>query len=103
MLHSLYIQMPCPLHSPAAQSRDDDYFGPTLNRVACVLSTGYGGQILLSVATVELVRDALPEGASMQDLGEHALKDLLRPEHIFQLIAPDLPADFPALKSLSRH
>ena len=91
------------LHTGAAQHRDDDYFGPTLNRVARVLSTGYGGQILLSVATVELVRDALPAGATLKDLGEHALKDLLRPEHVFQLTIPDLLADFPPLKSLSRH
>src|SRR5215472_12294132 len=61
------------LHTGTAQSRDDDYFGPTLNRVARILSTGYGGQILLSVATVELIRDALPEDASLKDLGEHAL------------------------------
>jgi predicted ATPase/class 3 adenylate cyclase len=91
------------LHTGAAQNREDDYFGPTLNRVARVLSTGYGGQILLSVATVELVRDTLPVGASLKDLGEHALKDLLRPEHVFQLTIPDLLTDFPALKSLSRH
>src|SRR5262249_10823648 len=89
------------LHTGAAQCRDDDYFGPTLNRVARVLSTGYGGQVLLSAATLELTRDSLPTGSSVQDLGEHALKDLLRPEHIFQLIIPELPADFPALKSLS--
>ncbi len=91
------------LHTGAAQSRDDDYFGQTLNRVARVLSTGYGGQILLSVATVELVRDALPADASLKDLGEHALKDLLRPEHVYQLTISDQPADFPALRSLSRH
>ena len=91
------------LHTGAAQHRDDDYFGPTLNRVARMLSTGYGGQILLSAATLELVRDALPADVSVQDLGGHALKDLLRPEHIFQLTIPDQPSDFPALKSLSRH
>ncbi len=91
------------LHTGAAQSRDDDYFGPTLNRVARVLSTGYGGQILLSRATLELVRDTLPADVSVQDLGEHALKDLLRREHIFQLTIPGVPADFPALKSLSHH
>jgi predicted ATPase/class 3 adenylate cyclase len=91
------------LHTGAAQSRDDDYFGPTLNRVARVLSTGYGGQVLLSSSTFELVRDSLPTGVSLKDLGEHALKDLLRPEHIFQLTIPDLPNDFPALKSLSHH
>ena len=91
------------LHTGVAQSRDDDYFGPTLNRVARVLSTGYGGQMLLSAVTFELVRDALPAGVSVKDLGEHALKDLLRPEHIFQLTVSDLPAEFPALKSLPRH
>ncbi len=90
------------LHTGAAQSRDEDYFGPTLNRVARVLSTGYGGQILLSVATLELVRDDLPAGVSVQDLGEHTLKDLLRPEHIYQLTSSDLAGDFPPLKSLSR-
>jgi len=52
------------LHTGTAQSRDDDYFGPTLNRVARVLSTGYGGQILLSRATLELVRDTLPADVS---------------------------------------
>lgn len=91
------------LHTGAAQCRDQDYFGPTLNCVARVLSTGYGGQVLLSVAMVKLVCDSLPEGTSMQDLGEHALKDLLRPEHIFQLCCPGLPTDFPPLKSLSLH
>jgi predicted ATPase/class 3 adenylate cyclase len=90
------------LHTGTAQSRENDYFGPTLNRVARVLSTGYGGQVLLSAITFELVRDALPAGVSLQDLGEHALKDLLRPEHIYQLTIPDLPSEFPALKSLSR-
>ena len=91
------------LHTGAAQSRDEDYFGPTLNRVARVLSTGYGGQILLSTVTYELVRDSLPAGASVKDLGEHALKDLLRPEHVYQLVIPNLPTEFPPLKSLERH
>jgi predicted ATPase/class 3 adenylate cyclase len=90
------------LHSGAAQCREGDYFGPNLNRVARLLATGYGGQILLSLATEELARDPLPAGVSLQDLGEHALKDLLRPEHVYQLVSPDLPAEFPALKSLSR-
>jgi len=57
--------------------------------------------VLLSVATYELVRDSLPEGVTIKDLGEHALKDLLRPEHVYQLTIPDLPSDFPALKSLT--
>ena len=91
------------LHTGAAQSRDQDYFGPPLNRVARLLSTGYGGQVLLSAATQELARDSLPEGESLLDLGEHALKDLLRPEHVYRLTGPDLLSDFPPLKSLSCH
>ncbi len=87
------------LHTGIAQYRDNDYFGRTLNRLARILSTGFGGQILLSAATVELVRDSLPGRTNVKDLGEYVLKDLLRPEHISQLTTPDLPAEFPALKS----
>jgi predicted ATPase/class 3 adenylate cyclase len=90
------------LHTGIAQSRDDDYFGPTLNRVARILATGYGGQVLLSAATFELVRDSLPEAGSMKSLGEHPLKDLLRPEEVYQLVIPELPDEFPPLKSLSQ-
>ena len=61
------------------RARDGDYFGPPLNRVARLLAAGHGGQVLLSRTAGELVRDALPEGARLRDLGEHRLKDLLRP------------------------
>ncbi len=88
------------LHTGAAELRDDDYFGQPLNRVARVLSTGHGGQVLLTLATEELARDQLPDGASLRDLGLHRLKDLTRPERIFQLEAPALPADFPPLRTL---
>ncbi|HEV2130281.1 MAG TPA: adenylate/guanylate cyclase domain-containing protein, partial [Longimicrobiaceae bacterium] len=90
------------LHTGAAEERDGDYFGPPLNRVARLLAAGHGGQVLLSGVTQDLVRDALLPGVELLDLGEHRLKDLTRPEHIFQLTAPDLPADFPPLKTLSR-
>jgi predicted ATPase/Tfp pilus assembly protein PilF len=87
------------LHTGAAEERGGDYFGPPLNRVARLLA-GHGGQVLLSQPTYELVRDHLPEGTSLRDLGEHRLKDLTRPERVFQLAAPDLPADFPPIKTL---
>jgi class 3 adenylate cyclase len=74
--------------------------GPALNRVARLLSAGHGGQTLLSEATFGLVRDALPDGVELRDLGEHRLKDLFRPEHIFQALAPDFPSEFPPLKTL---
>ena len=83
------------LHTGIAEARDGDYFGPALSRVARLLNAGHGGQILLSGATQELVRDHLPPGATLDHLGEHRLKDLIRPEHIFQLSTGGLPADFP--------
>jgi LuxR family maltose regulon positive regulatory protein len=85
------------IHTGAADMRDGDYFGGPLNRIARMLGTGHGGQILLSHATTELVRDRVPPGATLVDLGAHQLKDLSRPEQIFQLVSPDLPADFPPL------
>ncbi len=88
------------LHTGAAQERDGDYFGPPLNRVARLLSAAYGGQTLLSLASQELVRDSLPESTTLRDLGQHRLKDLARPEHVFQLITPGLPVEFGALKTL---
>ncbi len=88
------------IHSGPAEERDGDYFGPALNRAARLMAVGHGGQVLLSQATHELVQDALPAGVTVRDLGQHRLKDLGRPEHVYQLVAPDLPTDFPPLKTL---
>jgi predicted ATPase/class 3 adenylate cyclase len=88
------------LHTGSAENRDRDYFGPVLNRVSRLLAAAHGGQMLLTLATEELVRDHLPDGISLRDLGERRLRDLNRPEHVFQVLAPDLPSDFPALRSL---
>src|SRR5829696_2162893 len=88
------------LHTGAAEERDGDYFGPPVNRVARLLSAAHGGQVLLSLATHEMVRDQLPEAASLRDLGAQHLKDLFRPERVFQLIAPGLPSEFPPLRTL---
>ena len=88
------------LRTGAAEERGGDYFGPPLNRVARLLSAGHGGQVLLSRSTQELVRDQLPLGVELRDLGERRLKDLSGPEHVFQLTAPGLPFSFPPLKTL---
>ncbi|RYD44553.1 MAG: adenylate/guanylate cyclase domain-containing protein, partial [Verrucomicrobiaceae bacterium] len=88
------------LHTGAAEYREGDYFGQSLNRVSRILSSAHGGQVLLSLATQQLVRDYLPEGVQLRHLGEHQLRDLSRPEHLFQLVATDLPSSFPALRSL---
>jgi predicted ATPase/class 3 adenylate cyclase len=88
------------LHTGAAEVRDGDYFGPTLNRVARLLAAGHGGQVLLSLATEELVRGSLPEGVRLLDFGERRLKDLTKPEQVFQLVVPGLTTEFPPLKTL---
>src|SRR5829696_9146287 len=77
-----------------------DYLAAPLNRLSRLLSAGYGEQILLSQAVQQLTRGALPPGADLRHLGEHRLRDLLEPEHVFQLLHPDLPDRFPPLKSL---
>src|SRR3954447_23927567 len=81
------------LHTGMAEERDGDYFGPTLNRIARLLSTGHGGQVLISGPTYDLVRDYLPAQVGIRDLGEHRLKDLIRPERIYQLMITGLPSD----------
>ena len=89
------------LHTGESQERDGDYYGPALNRAARIMSTGYGGQVLLSNITATLVQDSLPMDASLLDLGEHCLRDLALPEHLYQLCHPTLAVEFPPLKSLA--
>jgi class 3 adenylate cyclase len=87
------------LHTSQVTLRDDDYIGPPLNRVARLLTAGHGGQTLFSLATAELVRDQLPDGAALRDLGEHRLRDLVQPERIYQLVASGLADEFPPLRA----
>jgi class 3 adenylate cyclase len=91
------------LHMGAAEERDGDYFGPPVNRVARLLSAAHGSQVLLSLPAQELVRDQLPSCTGLRDLGEHRLKDLFRPEWVYQLIAPELPSEFPPLRTLDAY
>ena len=97
----LQLKIRMGLHTGEAEMRDNDYYGQTLNRAARIMAAGHGGQILLSGVTAREVSEHLPINASLKDLGEHRLKDLIRPERLFQLNAPDLPKDFPPLKSLN--
>jgi predicted ATPase/class 3 adenylate cyclase/Tfp pilus assembly protein PilF len=91
------------LHMGVAEEREGDYFGPPVNRVARLLSAAHGGQVLLSLPTHEMVRDQLPARVSLRDLGEHHLKDLFRPERVFQLVSPDMPSEFPPLRTLDAY
>jgi predicted ATPase/class 3 adenylate cyclase/Flp pilus assembly protein TadD len=99
--HPLKVRMA--LHSGVAETRDADYFGPALNRIARLLTTAHGGQVLLSGAACDLLGDRLPPDTTLLDRGSHRLKDLQQPERVFQLRHPDLPLEFPPLRSLSTH
>jgi predicted ATPase/class 3 adenylate cyclase len=89
------------VHTGEAEVRQDDYVGLDVHRAARICAAGHGGQVLISSSTRELVADELPPDVALRDLGEHRLKDLELPEHLFQLVVGDLPADFPPLASLS--
>jgi predicted ATPase/class 3 adenylate cyclase len=88
------------VHTGRAEERGGDYFGTVLNRAARLMSVANGGQILVSLATEELVRDAMPMGCGFVDLGEHRLRDLGRPERVFQVVHPELPQEFARLRTL---
>lgn len=96
--HPLRVRMA--LHTGEADLRAGDYYGSDVNRTARLRAVGHGGQTLLSQATYGLVRDALPERVTLRDLGEHRLKDLQRPENIFELDVLGLPAEFLPLQSI---
>jgi predicted ATPase/class 3 adenylate cyclase len=82
------------VHTGEASERGGDYFGPAVNRAARLMSAAHGGQVLVSAATAEVVGIA-----GLMDLGEHWLRDLARPERVYQLRAPGLPEEFPPLRS----
>ncbi len=88
------------IHCGEAARTATGLVGLEVHRAARVAAVGHGGQVLVSEAAAVLVRDGLPPGAALADLGMHRLKDLARPEQIFQLHAAGLPAEFPPLRSL---
>ncbi len=88
------------VHSGEPLMAGNDYAGIDLHRAARICAAGHGGQVLLSEATRGLIADGLPECLTLRDLGEYRLKDLGQAQHLYQVMTPDLPADFPALQSL---
>jgi class 3 adenylate cyclase len=91
------------LHTGEPIRTAEGYMGLDVVRGARIKEAGHGGQVLLSKSTGALIEDALIGGLGLRDLGAHRLKGLPRPERIFQLIIPDLSADFPPLRSLDMH
>jgi predicted ATPase/class 3 adenylate cyclase len=99
-LAGLKLKIRIGVHTGEAEFRQGDYFGAALNRAARLMSVAHGGQILLSNATMQLVQDQLPENMHIRDLGEHRLRDLVRPEHIYQISQPGMEEDFPPLETI---
>ena len=86
--------------SGVVERRDNDFFGSPVNRAARIMSAAHGGQVLLSQAVVDEVRNMLPATVSLRDLGRVRLKDLSTPERVYQVVHPQLRQEFPALRSL---
>jgi predicted ATPase/class 3 adenylate cyclase/DNA-binding CsgD family transcriptional regulator len=91
------------LHTVEPLRTAEGYVGSDVYHTARIMSVGHGGQVLLSQTTCELVKQHLPDGVSVRDLGEHRLKDLQRSTHLYQLVISGLPADFPPLKALNNN
>jgi predicted ATPase/class 3 adenylate cyclase len=88
------------MHTGEAEQTVIGLVGIEVHRGARIAGVAHGGQILVSAAAAALLSGALPDGASLRDLGQHRLKDLGQPERICQLDAPGLPVSFPPLRSL---
>ncbi|MCA1831377.1 MAG: AAA family ATPase [Actinobacteria bacterium] len=89
------------LHTGEGTLGGDNYVGLDVHRAARIAGVAHGGQVLMSESTRSLVEQSIEGEASLRDLGEHRLKDLLKPERIFQIVHPELPSEFPPLASLS--
>jgi hypothetical protein len=94
------VQVRMGLHTGHPRVAVDDYEGIDIHRAARIASTGHGGQVLLSETTAPLVRDSLPKGVTLRDLGRHQLKDMAHTERIRQLVISGLLDTFPPLTSL---
>jgi WD40 repeat protein/DNA-binding SARP family transcriptional activator len=88
------------LHTGEPWTSEEGYGGIDVNQAARIAHVAHGGQVLLSETTTALVKNELPSGVSLRDLGRHLLKDLHRPERICQLVMDGLPAEFPPLTTL---
>jgi predicted ATPase/class 3 adenylate cyclase len=95
-----YVRVRMGVHSGDAAQTAAGFIGLDVHRAARVAAVGYGGQVLVSESAAVLLRDGLPADAGLIDLGVHQLKDLGRPERIFQLAGTGLPTEFPPLRSL---
>lgn len=88
------------LHTGEAPLVGNEYIGIDVHHAARVMASAHGGQVVISDATRSLVQSSLGDGLTLRDLGLHRLKDLARPERLFQLVIEGVPDTFPALRTL---
>jgi YVTN family beta-propeller protein len=88
------------IHTGEPAVGPERYIGLGVHKAARICAAGHGGQVLLSKTTHDLVEDEESAGIAFKDLGEQRLKDLDRPERIYQLVIPGLPSEFPPLRTL---
>ncbi|HEY9288457.1 MAG TPA: adenylate/guanylate cyclase domain-containing protein [Candidatus Dormibacteraeota bacterium] len=88
------------IHTGEGVLSGPDYVGMDVHRAARIAAAAHGGEIVISAATEALVAQALPPGCRLRDLGEHHLKDIVNPEHLYDVVVEGLPADFPPLRTL---
>jgi class 3 adenylate cyclase len=96
----IQLRVRCGLHLGVAQRRDNDFFGTVVNRAARIMHAAHGGQTLISQAVADSVQACMPADASLRELGVVLLRDLERPERVYQLLHPDLLQEFPPLRAL---
>ena len=89
------LRVRCGLHAGVVERRDNDYFGSAVNRAARIMSAAHGGQMLLSQAVVGCVRERLPAGVTLRDLGRCACATSASPEHVYQVVHPRSAAGLP--------
>jgi len=96
--HSVRVRMG--LHTGDGVLSGSDYVGMDVHRAARIASAAHGGQLIVSEATRALIEHSLPAGAHLRDLGKHRLKDILQPEHLYDVVIDGLPAEFPPPRTL---
>src|SRR5664279_1077494 len=98
--NGIALRVRCGLHVGVSERRDNDFFGPAVNRAARIMRVAHGGQVLLSEAMAALIGERLPGGVALRDLGAVRLRDLSNVEHVYQVLHPELRESFPPLRSL---
>ena len=98
--HGIALPVRCGLHIGVVERRDNDFYGTAVNRAARIMAAAHGGQVLVSQAVAVLVGERLAQGVSLRELGAVQLRDLAGAERVYQLLHPELRADFPALRAL---